>query len=76
MSTKNLIGGPQAKAAKARRKQAMRELARMAQMYAPGTPQRFRVESRLQALRETAKASHMSSAEKDESFRAILNRGL
>lgn len=76
MSTKNLIGGSQAKAAKARRKQALRELARMAQMYQPGSPQRFRVESRLQALRETADAPHMTSAEKDDSFRRILARGV
>ena len=76
MSTKNLIGGSAARAGKKRRKRALAELARMAQMYAPDSPQRFRVESRLEALRETAKRSDLSDAEKDESFRAILNRGV
>ncbi len=76
MSTKNLIGGKPAKAGKKRRKKALAELARMAQMYQPGTPQRYRVESRLEALRETHNASHMTDAEKDASFTAILRRGV
>lgn len=76
MSTKNLIGGSEAKAGKKRRKRAIAELARMAQMYQPDSKQRFRVESRLQALRETQRASHMTDAEKDASFMRILARGV
>lgn len=76
MSTRKLIGGSEARKGAKRRKRAISELARMAQMYAPNTPQRFRVESRLQALRDTQRASHMTDAQKDESFRAILNRGV
>jgi hypothetical protein len=76
VSTRKLIGGAQAKAGAKRRKRAILELWRMGQMYQPGTSQRFRVESRLQALRDTHKASHMTDAQKDESFRAILQRGV
>lgn len=76
MSTKNLIGGKPAKAGKKRRKRALAELTRMAHMYAPGTAQRYRVESRLEALRETARRPDLTDAEKDASFTAILNRGV
>lgn len=75
MSTRKLIGGSQAKVAQKRRHKAVRELWRMAQMYQPGTSQRFRVESRIQALEEVRNDSRLTSAEKDESFRRILNRG-
>ena len=76
MSTKNLIGGAQAKAAKKRRQKALRELGNLVNMYEPGSMQRFRAESRLQSLRETAARPDLTSAEKDASFFAILNRGV
>lgn len=72
MSTKNLIGGKQAKAGKKRRQRAIRELQNLSRMYQEGSPQRFRVESRIQALKETAADPRFTDAEKDAKFKSLL----
>lgn len=57
-----------------RRATAIREMRRMACMYAEGSPGRFRIESLVQELDSVRKDPRFTSAEKDAKFRSLLNR--
>lgn len=62
---------PNVRAARKRRKQAIREMERFAHMYSRGN---FRVESLADALHQVSADPRYTSDQKDEKFRSLLNR--
>lgn len=74
MSTRKLLGGSQAREGAKRRRRAVNEMRRMAFMYQEGSPARFRVESLTEALETVRKDSRLTDAQKDASFKELLNR--
>lgn len=62
---------PNVRAARKRRKQAVKEMEHFARMYGRGN---FRVESLADALHQVTKDPRFTAAEKDEKFRSLLNR--
>lgn len=74
MSTRKLLGGSAAREGAQRRRRAVNEMRRLARMYQLGTPAHSRVENLVSVLEETRTNPKLTDAEKDVSFRRLLNR--
>lgn len=73
MSTISLLD-PNVRNARVRRGTAVRELRGMVRMYAEGSKERFRVESLAATLNDVHRDPRFTGAQKDQKFRALLNR--
>lgn len=74
MSTRKLLGGSQAREGAKRRKRAVNEMLRMSYMYKQGSPQQMRIASLADALETVRKDPRLTDAQKDASFKELLNR--
>lgn len=73
MSTRSKLN-PAVRTERTRRATAVAELSRLTRSFAPNSSGRFRIESLVAAIEDVRKDPRFTSAEKDEKFKALLNR--
>lgn len=65
---------PNIRTARTRRAIAVGELSRLTRSFGPNSAGRFRIESLVSAIEDVRKDPRFTGAQKDEKFKALLNR--